>query len=196
MRARSWPCFTGLLKSAWSSFTWPEICDPTSTVFTAESVPEAETVAVRLPRSTFARRCSGAALALPKLVQPHHAAAARTASATAASQRGTRRRGGSAGMEPCVCSGGGYSAPAGPRRGTSAVAGEGFLLLFGDLAAQRAQAGLHHRVLVEVGVAGLDRKLHLQDRRAQVAVPRVVLALVVVVLGLAAERRVGAGGVP
>ena len=41
------------------------LVDKDSGAIKADSVPEAETVAVRLPRSTFARRYSGAALALP-----------------------------------------------------------------------------------------------------------------------------------
>src|SRR5688500_7225002 len=56
MRAITWPFVTGVLQSAWMSFTCPEICEPTCTVVTAFSVPLAATAAARGPRSTFARR--------------------------------------------------------------------------------------------------------------------------------------------
>ena len=60
MRASSCPFFTAELKSTSSSLIWPEICDPTSTVVTALSVPDADTTDVMLPRSTLASRYSGA----------------------------------------------------------------------------------------------------------------------------------------
>ncbi len=52
-RAITWSLATFELKSTSTSSTWPETCEPTSTVVTAPSVPEAETVARTSPRATF-----------------------------------------------------------------------------------------------------------------------------------------------
>jgi hypothetical protein len=51
-----------VLKSTRISLICPEICEPTCTVVTACSVPEAETTAWIAPRSTFASRYAGAPL--------------------------------------------------------------------------------------------------------------------------------------
>ena len=56
MRAISWPRFTSELKSANTSFTWPETWEPTGTDTSAFKVPVAETEAVIPPRDTLAVR--------------------------------------------------------------------------------------------------------------------------------------------
>ena len=55
----TWPAFTGVLKSASSSRTWPESCEPTSTVVTGCTVPVAETLATMAPRSMRVVRQGG-----------------------------------------------------------------------------------------------------------------------------------------
>ena len=54
MRAMTWPDLTSVLKSTKSSDTCPEISEPTSTVTTGFSRPDAETDLVILPLSIFA----------------------------------------------------------------------------------------------------------------------------------------------
>ena len=191
MRASSWPRFTGELKSTRISLIWPEICEPTWTVVTAESVPDADTVAVRLPRSTFASRNSGALPRAPNVVHAPHATSAAIASAGERDQRARLSAGGErrpacllfwdcrwrrAGVSRC-----GRSLPSAARR---------------NLAPKLAQPRLDDRALVEVGVAGLERELELHDRALQVASPGVVLALVVVLLQPLAEIGVRARGDP
>src|SRR5215470_4665633 len=77
---------------------------------------------------------------------------------------------------------------------TSAVAAEAALLLFGGFPTQRAKPRVDHRGLVEIAVAGLRGELELVDRRAEVALPRVVLALMAVRHHLLVHRGVGARG--
>ena len=74
MRARSWPFFTWLLKSTNSSLICPEICEPTRTVVTADSEPDAETTEVTLPRSTLAKRYDASPAAEPSVFQAMPAA--------------------------------------------------------------------------------------------------------------------------
>ena len=94
MRASSCPRLTTLLKSAWSSLICPEICEPTCTVVTACSVPDADTTAWIDPRSTLASRNAGAPEPLPSQVHAPQAAAAIAARARAvrAGRRHAERR--------------------------------------------------------------------------------------------------------
>ncbi len=189
---------TGLLKSTKSSLICPEICEPTATVVTADSVPEAETTAVSAPRSTLASRNPGALSGRERAATTPRAdhgdereraagderagAAGGTSAALRGHRGGSRSAIGDALHRFMSCVG-----PRGARaRAASAVLRQ--RLLLGKLAAQRAQARLDDRRLVEVAVAGLRRQLELDHRAAQVALPGVVLALVPVLLLLLAQR--------
>ena len=54
--ARSWPFFTGLLKSTMSLSMIPETCEPTLTVTMAETSPVALTTSLTDPRVTASVR--------------------------------------------------------------------------------------------------------------------------------------------
>src|SRR6266513_1289949 len=68
--------------------------------------------------------------------------------------------------------------------------------LLGELATQDAKTGLDGRRLIEIAVAGLRRLLVLEYRAAQIALPRVELALMTVLLHFLAEVRIGLCGEP
>lgn len=65
-------------------------------------------------------------------------------------------------------------------------------LLLSKLLAERAQTRFDDGCLIEIAVARLGRQFELIDREAQVALPRVELALVLVLFQPLALRRVRA----
>ena len=143
MRARSWPFFTAELKSTRISLIWPEICEPTCTVVTAVSVPEAETVAVMATALDLGDAVVRGRLAW-RVVAPagdagrdgDHEGGEREKA------RGKATAGGGRGHLLLVSVRAGEPARVRP---STLLAAEPFLLLLGDLAPQRAQPRLDHR---------------------------------------------------
>ena len=90
MRAISCPLRTSALKSANSSLTWPDTCEPTGTVTSALSVPVADTLAVIGPRVSAAVRQPGAAAMSWRRFHSQVPAASRPTSTSAAGQRQRR----------------------------------------------------------------------------------------------------------
>ena len=72
----------------------------------------------------------------------------------------------------------------------SALVLERLLRLVLELLLQVLQPRVDDRRIVEIGVLRLARELELHDRRLEIALPRVVLALVLVLLELLVLRRV------
>src|SRR5437763_14135711 len=69
---------------------------------------------------------------------------------------------------------------------------ESRFLLLGDFAPQRAEPRVHDRQLIEVAVVRFRRELELNDGALEIALPRVILALVLVLHQLLVERGISA----